>query len=330
MGPFDVFLVDPFPWSVHEGDIIVFRSTLENGPTVHRVVEVTPDGWATKGDANLDPDQLAGEPLVTRDNLLGRVVTGPDGSPILLRGAGITITEAHASYLRVAAKVGGEARLASLLFLAVGVTLGGAAFGKRAPRRGPVRHRRRAHRILRRVLPRGVLGRHVALGLLVLLCASTAWAAWQARSDAHVSVIVADDPVNADGARVTTPGARVERTLTVPGLGWLPTLVILDPATPHVDTHGAHQRLGPWASADVLVHEVGGERVGLQQDAVAVWRYPAVFPEPWTLAMHRALPGSPDLALGLLVLVPGAVWYARLRIDQRPVGAWLGLQEGWL
>lgn len=47
----------------HEGDLVVFDRA--NGDqAVHRVVDVTPEGLVTKGDANERTDQAAGEPPV--------------------------------------------------------------------------------------------------------------------------------------------------------------------------------------------------------------------------------------------------------------------------
>src|ERR1051325_12185539 len=96
IGPFDVFLVDPFPGHLRVGDVILFRSETQGGPAVHRIVGGDETGWLTRGDANANVDQLAGEPVVTRERVLGRVVTGPHGAPILLPQGGVPVAEAQA------------------------------------------------------------------------------------------------------------------------------------------------------------------------------------------------------------------------------------------
>jgi signal peptidase len=60
------------------GDILVFDAETRAGYTTHRVVEVTPEGYLTQGDANPTTDQAAGEPPVTEDQTLGTVLTVGD------------------------------------------------------------------------------------------------------------------------------------------------------------------------------------------------------------------------------------------------------------
>src|SRR5581483_5082241 len=87
LGPFDVFFVDPWPGALHKGDIIVFDSVTRAQPAVHRIVGGDESGWITQGDANPNADQMAGEPAVTRDRVLGRVVTWPSGEPVRSRAS---------------------------------------------------------------------------------------------------------------------------------------------------------------------------------------------------------------------------------------------------
>ena len=56
---------------VKEKDLIAFKAEKIGGkPAFHRVIEVTPEGFVTKGDAN----QLQDEQVVNRDAFLGREV----------------------------------------------------------------------------------------------------------------------------------------------------------------------------------------------------------------------------------------------------------------
>lgn len=73
-----------------EGDIITFYSAQRSEYVTHRIVEETPEGYITQGDANPTTDQEAGLPPVTEDTVLGYVFT-PGGGPLILPGAGPVI-----------------------------------------------------------------------------------------------------------------------------------------------------------------------------------------------------------------------------------------------
>lgn len=92
------------------GDIVVFDAETREGYTTHRVVDVTAEGFLTKGDANPTNDQAAGEPPVTEDRVLGTVlsvgdhplavplvgslVTAVGGLEVLLFAAGLLVVGA--------------------------------------------------------------------------------------------------------------------------------------------------------------------------------------------------------------------------------------------
>jgi signal peptidase len=57
------------PETLREGDIICFRLS-ESTSVTHRIVNVTDEGFTTKGDANEDPDQG----IVEKENVIGKVI----------------------------------------------------------------------------------------------------------------------------------------------------------------------------------------------------------------------------------------------------------------
>ncbi len=71
------------------GDVVVYRSEgLDpGGLVVHRIVDRTPDGYVTRGDANPVTDQRAGEPPVERERILAHAVA-IDGDVTVLPGFG--------------------------------------------------------------------------------------------------------------------------------------------------------------------------------------------------------------------------------------------------
>jgi len=76
--------------TVESGDILTFYSEERSEYVTHRVVTVTENGFVTKGDNNPTTDQRAGYPLVTRNDVLGKVVT-VGSTPVVFPRLGIAI-----------------------------------------------------------------------------------------------------------------------------------------------------------------------------------------------------------------------------------------------
>jgi len=57
------------PETLREGDIICFQLS-ESTSVTHRIINVTDEGFKTKGDANEDPDQG----IVKKENIIGKVI----------------------------------------------------------------------------------------------------------------------------------------------------------------------------------------------------------------------------------------------------------------
>lgn len=109
----DAFIV----WPEHKltvGDIIMFRPVvLEATFVTHRIVAIGDNGFITKGDNTPYQDQESGEPEVTSDRIVGRVVT-IQGQPLIFPGFG-KISE------YVQATLGQNARSISFLFFMLGI-----------------------------------------------------------------------------------------------------------------------------------------------------------------------------------------------------------------
>jgi signal peptidase len=59
------------PETLKIGDIICFKIESESGTTVtHRIINITNQGFITKGDANEDPDQW----IVAKESVIGKVI----------------------------------------------------------------------------------------------------------------------------------------------------------------------------------------------------------------------------------------------------------------
>jgi len=329
IGLFDAFLVSPWTRDVGVGDIIVFESVTHGGPAVHRIVGGDARGWTTQGDANALPDQAGREPYVTPDRILGKVVT-VDDAPILIPEAGKGLVEAKISLTRAANAVGGGRFLVASIFLALAAASAIPALTHRRAPRSPARMPRALRQALRRAFPRGILGRHLGLALLLVLVASTAWAASQARADVPLGLVVVKDPTAADGVRAAAPGGSISREVQVGALGFLPTIVILEPASDRLLAPEPTAQIAARAVARLPVEHRAGDTVGYHEDALHLWRYPALMPAPIIIAMHGLAPGMPYAAVGAALAGIGAVWFWALGVARLPVGRLLGMREGWL
>ncbi len=72
--PGDAYVVTSLG-AVEPGDVVTFRSPDRDGFVTHRVVDVTPSGYVTKGDANPSTDQAGGAPRVSPSAVLGEAVS---------------------------------------------------------------------------------------------------------------------------------------------------------------------------------------------------------------------------------------------------------------
>lgn len=77
--------------TVEAGDILTFYSDVRGEYATHRVVELTDEGFVTKGDNNPSTDQSAGYAPVTPDDVLGKVAT-IGGRPLVIPQLGVVIT----------------------------------------------------------------------------------------------------------------------------------------------------------------------------------------------------------------------------------------------
>lgn len=331
IGTFDGFFIEPWPRHLAVGDIIVFESLARGEPTVHRIVGGDARGWYTQGDANPGTDQAGSEPIVTPERIRGRVVTDAQGDPILLRGVGVPIVEAKTSLARVENGVGGHsAFMALLLFVLAAATALPALLGRRALPRPSKPLPRRVQRALRRRLPRGILGRHVALALLLVVMGAAAWASAGAATDVPSTMVVVRDGATSDGTRALGSGQVVERELRVGSLGPLPTVALLEARTEHVRVLTREVQVPAWSHAPGAFEQEGGREPGVQEDVVRVWRYPRLLPTEVLVGLHGAAPGSPYALLAAGFAAAGWTWVRLSGIGRVPVGRWFGMREGWL
>ena len=205
----DGFLLVPAD-DVRPGDVVTFHSEHRGEYVTHRVVDVTDDGFVTRGDANPTADQAAGHPQVTRDDVVGEVAT-VGGHLVVVPGLGLVVEfVSEARELLVAAAL-----------------LAGLMFGRR-PGTRPARPVTTSRELFQALFALGVLA---AVALILLGGTTVTVPAGESSTDVGPSgVVLADGEtatvdfdasgsglltrvVTAEGARVT--GVEGDREMTV-------------------------------------------------------------------------------------------------------------------
>ncbi|NHN48616.1 signal peptidase I [Halostella sp. JP-L12] len=277
---------------VEEGDVIVFEArTLHGGGlTTHRVVDETPEGYVTRGDANPFTDQDSDEPPVGDAQVRAKALQ-VGGSVVTIPHLGTAIMAVEGAVATVAGPVAGAGvggvlvAVGLLLFAIAGVT------GKQE--RATSRTRRRP----------GVIDRRVLFGLLLLVVVVPTTAAMLVPSGATEYGVVVGDRTEEDPLAVE-PGERATVTYEVHNDGAVPTLVLLEPASDGVSIETRRHGVPAGGTAATTVTLDGGDAEGEYRRAVSERRYLAVLPASTLTALHRV---HPLLAVAAVDAVVGAL-----------------------
>lgn len=138
--------------AVEPGDVVVYEAEAADEPgtlRTHRVVEATPSGYVTQGDANDYTDQERGEPPVTEDRIRavafqpgGQVLTIPLLGSVAQAGHGL-VGAADAAIAGLFGQESVGAMGGILLVVLVGVGVGALAGIRRGNRRVWARNEKR-------------------------------------------------------------------------------------------------------------------------------------------------------------------------------------------
>ncbi|MDB2246538.1 signal peptidase I [Halorubrum ezzemoulense] len=218
---------------IESGDVVVFDAIeLQGGGlTTHRVVEITEDGYITRGDNNPFRDQEGEEPAVTEDRVVATALQ-INGQVVRIPGLGTGIGAVRDSGERVQAAVAGvlglEAtgpRALSGVFISIGLVLLLIVFADDIRgRQGRDRTRNRS-----RFGDQGIDGRWVALGLVFLILVPANIALYAPTGTQQV-VLDGDDLSTG-----TTVGDSVETQLTAENNGLITMLVFLETSHPNAE-----------------------------------------------------------------------------------------------
>lgn len=335
--PGDGFIAIPpaLAGPIESGDVITYNAkTLNGGGLVtHRVVEETPRGFITRGDANPFTDQASGEPPVSRSQIVA-VALQIGGSVVVIPNLGLVVTGIQgivgAIQQQLAIILGTRAVLGAqgLGYLLFGFGIAVYAIStltdsERAPR---TRSRRRRS---------GKIDSRVVIGALTLLVLGIVSGSMLVSSGAQSFEVVSSES-DTPGIQVIHVGGSETMTYIVPSNGIMPTRVYLESGTPGVDIYPTKLTVPGGGRRNVSITLSVPPQTGTYTRTIIEHRYLALLPPSLMDRLYRIHHLLPILAIDLLVgigfagLASGLVGWTPLRIDSRHQVSTLTRLRRWL
>lgn len=291
----DAFLINPEP-NYRVGDIIMYRPVILKAEYItHRIIGSGETGFITKGDNAPFRDQESGEPEVTADRIIGRVVT-VNGLPVIIPGLGKLSSG-------VRSVMGKYSKYLSLLFLVLGMA--GIAAESKHLRKPKPRRRLRLRHIYRAVVLTAVLA---VIGSIYLGSRVT-----------QVKYLVSEYPGTlGNQVEVNKPG---ELAMQVKNNGIIPVRAVLTGISPlHVKS--APEHIDAFSEKDIVIDVLPHRETGVYQGYVQAYYYPVLLPGFLIERLHRIHPALAVLAVGMSLGLYLAVLF-KLLGHIRGLEAWL-------
>lgn len=287
IGADDGYVLLP-PGNVQVGDVITFESQTRDRYVTHRVVEISDQGYITKGDANELTDQSADHGPVRESDIVGKALTvGGRLVTIPHLGSVAAVFEDSLDFVTLVA-------VAVVGLIVVTLAAGRSVRDRAAPTREVLREGD--------ILTPLVVAVAVFTFAAILVATST-------QPIAHVAV-----SHQTDAANLLTVGEPATRTILLEGTGPMFTHRFVAADGMQISEVAANR------SAVMLTVDIPPpERIGPQPATVRVYHYPAVLPRPIVRRLHAV---HPLLAAGGTVgtAVTAIYGLSRLIIDrQRPI-----------
>lgn len=303
--PGDGYIVLPssVTGGVSEGDVVLYEAQEFDGGglTTHRVVDVTEEGYITKGDNNPFTDQDGGEPPVAEGQIVG-VALQVGGGPVVIPWLGVLVTTVRGVVTGIVgallgvvgleaetsgSAVGIVAIVAGLLMLLASVLLSG-----QRPSRSYDRRRGSF------ILQGEVLTVLFVLAVLVPANASMVIPG----GTAEYTVLSSESP--AEEENVVQPGGTLELRYNVQNSGLVPLQAVVEPASGGVRVDQRQLSVPFQGSASTSVTLQIPQEPGTYTRYVQEHRYLGILPGSWTAALHRV---HPLVALGVINVVIATV-----------------------
>jgi signal peptidase len=285
---------------IEEGDIVTFDAVNLNGGglVTHRVVGTTSDGYITRGDANVVTDQDGSEPPVSESQVVAKalaigdfVVVIPNlGTAVTTMGSlTTTAQEELAVLLGTRAILGGQ----GLSYILIG--FGGIAYALSAYAENTRSTRRRdTSRSAGKINPT------LIITILILLLTATLTMSMILPGGVHQFQYVSSESDSA-GISVIGQGSNETVSYQVPSNGWIPVIVMIEPASDNVAVSDTELVVPAQTTAETNVTISAPPSTGVYVDAIVEHRYLAFLPREMISGLYRIHPWAPLIAINTVV-----------------------------
>jgi signal peptidase len=286
------------------GDVIVFRAEeLQGGGLVtHRVVEVTDQGYITKGDANNALDQQTGEPPVKDAQVVahalqvnGEVISIPQ-LQVLITGPQ-TVLETTNLVLETLFGIRGRItmeRLPYIIFVLSVLLYGGSVWRERS-QRPPSRDRSR---------DTGTDVRSIMLLLTAFIVIVATGAMVLPGGGTQYDLIATQSPPDGDSSGIVELGASTERTHRVSNAAALPVVVQLEPGSSGTGIEQKDMYVESGEMKSTTVELQAPEETGYYRYYVVEHWYLALLPHSTIRALYYIHPWLPIIVIDALIAIP--------------------------
>ena len=286
--------------SIGPGDVITYEAQAIDGggPTTHRVVGTTAEGYITQGDANSFTDQDAGEPPVTETQVLA-VVLQVDGEVVQIPsvGVGATAVQNVVGSITGAIGVGGAGQI-GVITGGFGIVLIAATliygFLTSENRRETDRSTRRNDMVSSRV---------VLAGLIVILMFPLLTSMVLPSDTTTNRLFSADPSIAGDGGRVAAGGSEVF-PFAVANNQYIPKVVIVEPASSGIEVLDSTINISHGEREQVRLKVTAPPETGAFARSYSEHHYVHVLPTAVIELLHAVNPFVAKLLLSVVPTLP--------------------------
>ena len=288
--------------SVEPNDVVVFNAEELNGGglTTHRVVDDTPRGYITKGDANPVTDQDAEEPPVKRAQIVatalqinGQVVVIPYLGTVVevIQSLLQTVQRTLASVLGTRSVLGVQ----GLAYLFFATTLLWYAAGTWQIRGKKSREREQSRAV-------GTNARLI-VGLFAALLVVGATAAMVGPAGTQEYGIISAE-FDSERPTVIPQGESSDVTYPVGNGGLVPIVSYLEPASEGVAVSPHESHVGPQSVVNATVTLQAPPETGSYRRFIVEHRYLAILPLPVIQTLYAVHPWAPIVVIDAVIGLP--------------------------
>jgi signal peptidase len=260
----DAFLVWPIK-NLKTGDIVMYRPVvLKASYITHRIIATGETGFITKGDNAPYQDQESGEPEVTIDRIIGKVVT-VNGKPLVIPGLGKLASTVQSG-------IGAYVRVLSVIFLIAGVLLS-VIGGRKSVRKLKPRRRLRLRNVYKAI--------SITAAVIIIL------SIYLGSRVTRVEYLVSEYPGDV-GNQIEVNKEDILR-MEVLNNGFFPEWVVMTGIAPISVLKGPEYVL-PRSRGRAVLRVSPQRETGIYQGYVQVWHYPILLPRVLILFLHAIHP----------------------------------------